>query len=213
MRIWMTGFEPFGGMGANPTERLARDLDRVVVAGVSIEARVLPVTLDAVRQFSSEIAHQASRDEGPAILLATGLAAGRTGLAIERVAINCLDFRIPDNDGRTVRDEAVVDEAPAAYFSTLPVRAIADRWHAADVPGYVSNSAGTYLCNALFYLLAHQLNGLAGMRAGFIHVPYTTDIAPTRTQPSLPYEVVLRGARLAIETTVEQMQTSPGSAL
>ena len=112
----------------------------------------------------------AVRDARPEIVLGLGLAGLRTQVAVERVGINCLDFPFPDNDGVLVEGEEIVPGGPAAYFATLPVRAIAAAWQAEEVPSYLSNTAGTYICNQMLYT-ACRLSEQYGFRAGFIHVP------------------------------------------
>ncbi len=113
---------------------------------------------------------QAIAEARPAIVLGLGLAALRTQVAVERVAINCLDFTIPDNDGVLVEGGPIVPGGPAAYFATVPVREIASAWQAEEVPSYLSNTAGTYVCNQMLYT-ACRLATEGGFRAGFIHLP------------------------------------------
>lgn len=206
MRVILTGFEPFGGDRTNPSARLVEDLAGREVRGLKLETRVLPVTVAGIEAFAREFAGIS----GGAVAVACGLAAGRTGLSAERVAINCYDFRMPDNSGRTALDETIANDGPAAYFSALPVRAIANRWRELDIPGHVSNSAGTFLCNGLFYLLSHYTRDLTDLRAGFIHVPATPDMVRGASQPSLPYDTLLRGAIAAVEATLDALKVLPG---
>lgn len=204
MRVILTGFEPFGGDRTNPSARLAEDLAGRQFRGLKLETRVLPVTVAGIEAFAREF----SAIPGRAVAVACGLAAGRTGLSAERVAVNCYDFRMPDNSGRSAMDEAIANDGPAAYFSGLPVRAIANRWRELDIPGHVSNSAGTYLCNGLFYLLSHHARDRADLRAGFIHVPATPDMVRGPSQPSLPYGALLRGVEAALETSLEVLEAT-----
>jgi pyroglutamyl-peptidase len=161
----------------------------VEVAGRTIVARVLPVTAAAAGPALIQAVHETE----PEMILSLGLASGRTHIAIERVAINVLDFLIPDNDGVQVIDEPVVPGGPAAYFSTIPVKAVAEAWKDGGIPGYVSDTAGTYLCNAALYTALH-LGAERGIRAGFIHLP------------DVPAEVARRGdggASMSLETMHE----------
>src|SRR5205814_8912662 len=115
----------------------------------------------------------------PDVVLGVGLAALRTQVAVERVAINCLDFTIPDNDGALVEGEEIVPGGPAAYFATAPVRAIAAAWQAEEVPSHLSNTAGTYICNQMLYTPCRLADHYA-FRAGFLHVPPLEHVALDR---------------------------------
>ncbi len=156
MRLLLTGFEPFGTHSLNPSMVLAERLGGVV----------LPVS---ARRLTGVLA-KAIEETRPEIVLGLGLADQRTQVAVERVAINCLDFTIPDNDGVLLVDEEIVPGGPAAYFATIPVRVVASAWQAEEVPSYLSNSAGTFICNQMLYT-ACRMAETAGFRAGFIHLP------------------------------------------
>ena len=156
MPVLLTGFEAFGTHRVNPSQLVAERLG----------GAILPVS---VERTAAELEALIDR-ERPDAVLSLGLAALRTQVAVERVAINVLDFAIPDNDGRLVEDEPIDPDGPAAYLATVPVRAIADRWLEDEVPSYLSNTAGTYLCNATLYR-ALALGAKRGFRAGFIHLP------------------------------------------
>lgn len=156
MRLLLTGFEPFGEHRINPSSLLAERLGGVV----------LPVSTGRL----AGVLEAAVDDARPAVVVGLGLAALRTQVAVERVAVNCLDFALPDNDGVLAEGEEIVPGGPAAYFATIPVRAIAAAWQAEEVPSYLSNTAGTYICNQMLYT-ALRLGAERGFRAGFIHVP------------------------------------------
>jgi pyroglutamyl-peptidase len=156
VRVLLTGFEPFGAHQVNPSMLLAERLGGVVLP---VSTRRLPEELERA------IAHAR-----PDIVLGLALAGLRTQVAVERVAINCLDFPFPDNDGALVEGEEIVPGGPAAYFATVPVRAIAAAWQAEEIPSYLSNTAGTYICNQMLYT-ACRLAERYGFRTGFIHVP------------------------------------------
>jgi len=194
--VLLTGFEAFGGDTRNPSEEAVRALDGAVVAGHRVVARVLPCVFGVAR----EQLLQALVDVRPAVVICTGLAAGRLGLTVERVAINVDDARIPDNAGARPVDRPVRDGGPAAYFSTLPIKAIVREWRDAGLPGAVSQSAGTFVCNHVFYALMDALSSpsVPGMaqaggppdaptiggrpRGGFIHLPWV-DLADTLSPP------------------------------
>jgi pyroglutamyl-peptidase len=156
MRLLLTGFEPFGEHRVNPSMLVAERLGGVI----------LPVS---TTRLADEL-ELAIDDAKPDVVLGLGLAALRTQVAVERVAINCLDFTIPDNDGILVQGDEIVAGAPAAYFATVPVREIASAWLAEEIPSYLSNTAGTYICNQMLYT-ACRLAGDRGFKAGFIHLP------------------------------------------
>src|SRR6185436_13314944 len=135
-----------------------------------------------------------------------GEAGGRYRVNPERVAVNIDDFRIPDNAGNKPSDEPVVEGGPAAYFSTLPIRAITERLIEARIPAAISNSAGTFLCNRLFYSVMYAIasEGRA-TKAGFIHLPYLHEqtIPKQVDQPGLSLESIVEAVRLAIEVSLE----------
>jgi pyroglutamyl-peptidase len=177
--ILVTGFGPFGEHTENPSGLLASALDGREVAGEPVAGAVLPVsTAEAPAMLDQAIAAAA-----PDVLLVLGLAAGRNAAAVERAAINVRDFPIPDADGLQVIDEPVLDDGPAAYLTGLPVKAILAAWQDEGLPGYVSNTAGTYLCNQVFYLAAHR-GAAAGFRAGLLHLPALPGGAARSLRPS-----------------------------
>ena len=171
MRVLVTGFEPFGANAENPSQELAR----------AFGGAVLPVSGRRLRA-AFQAAVEGAR---PELVVALGLAELRSELCVERVGINVLDFRIPDNDGYQAVGEPVMSGGPAAYFSSLPLREIERAWREAGIPGSVSNTAGTFCCNQLLYLLRHS-----GLEGGFIHLPPAS---------VLPLEVQRRGVKLALE--------------
>ncbi|HSQ73350.1 MAG TPA: pyroglutamyl-peptidase I, partial [Rubrivivax sp.] len=140
------------------------------------------------------------------IVLALGQASGRSDFSVERIAINVDDARIPCNAGRRPIDEPVVPGAPAAYFGTLPIKAIVATLREAGLPASVSQSAGTYVCNHVFYGLMHALRRRPGVRAGFMHLPLLPEQAAAqaavRVPPSLPLTTLVHGVRLALATAV-----------
>jgi pyroglutamyl-peptidase len=147
----------------------------------------------------------------PQLVLALGVAGGRSEITPERVAINMDDGRICDNAGCQPIDQPVVEGAPAAYFSTLPIKAIVRDLRAAGIPAAVSNSAGTFVCNHLFFGLMHRIatRPLAGgMRGGFIHVPLLPEQAAhlPGALPSLARETLVAGLRIAVRTALQVRQ-------
>ena len=172
MKILLTGFEPFGGEAINPSWELARALEGRAIGEAVVHARLLPCVfgeaLVALRQALLEIE--------PVLVLALGQAGGRNELSIERVAINVDDARIADNAGAQPIDEPVVPDGPAAYFSTLPIKTMVAGLRAAGYPAGVSQTAGTFVCNHVFYGLQHALKD-SPVRSGFMHIPYLPEQA------------------------------------
>lgn len=193
MRLLLTGFEPFGGSSINPS---ALVLDRIRgdhLDHVKIFTSVLPVDSEmAPAQLIQKI--DAIR---PETVLCLGEAPGRPVISIERVAINLLDYRIPDNANRLLSDRPVMENAPTAYFSTLPVRVLYDALINQNIPAELSLTAGSYLCNQIFFHLMHRASVDPGiLSAGFIHLP------------SLPEQVVKRpnvGPSMSLDTLVDAL--------
>jgi pyroglutamyl-peptidase len=196
--VLVTGFEPFDGASVNPSAEVAKRLDGRRLGGAEIRAAVLPVHhVGAAAVVASLLeAHD------PAAVVHLGLAAERAQIALERIAVNLMDYSIPDNAGWQARDEPCVDDGPAAYFSTLPLRAMLEGVHTAGVPAYLSTTAGTYLCNFVMYTTLHALAGRRGARpAGFIHLPRLPSMvaAGHSDEPSMDFGLMLRGVEAALE--------------
>ncbi|WP_067452129.1 pyroglutamyl-peptidase I family protein [Actinomadura macra] len=193
--VVVTGFGPYAEETDNPSGAIAERLDGRQNGGVTVRGLVLPVT---TRGVEGAIAGALERYRPDALVL-TGVAPGRTAPALERVAINVRDFPLPDNGGEEPVDEPVHAEGPDGYFSTLPIKAIVARWTAEDIPGYVSNTAGTFLCNQAFYTARHLTRDTA-VAAGFVHIPITPARAAGiggRPESSMPLDVMERAVLLA----------------
>lgn len=212
LRVLVTGFEPFGGSAVNPSQQLIERLGADGVPGLDIATALLPVS---GRAAASTLREALARTT-PGAVVCLGEDGRRGTIAIERVALNLRDYRLPDNDGTIIEDQPVIADGPAARFATLPVRAIRDAINAADVPVQLSLSAGAFLCNEMLYVLLDELertgNGAIG---GFIHVPRLpeqcgprdTDApgagAPDARAPSMPLETSLRGVTAALSVLVD----------
>ncbi|HYZ51937.1 MAG TPA: pyroglutamyl-peptidase I [Streptosporangiaceae bacterium] len=194
MSVLVTGFGSYGDQTSNPSELLAWALDGQRIAGETITGASLPV---ATAQVGRALA-TAIDNARPRIVVALGVAPGRTAPSLERVAINVRDFPIPDTDGAQPVDEPVVARGPDAYRTALPVKMILSAWRTAGLPGYVSNTAGTYVCNQVFYLVSHRARQ-DGFRAGFIHLPAlpAPDTA-TVPAPSMSLELMEEAVRTAV---------------
>lgn len=193
--VLLTGFEPFGGDRVNPSAEIVRQLNGEIIAGHAVKGVVLPcVFRRAPDQLSEHI-----RLDMPVLVICLGLASGRTAITPERVAVNISDAPIPDNAGCQPVDEPIVRGGPAAYFSTLPTKAIVQALRTRGIPSELSHTAGTFVCNHLFYSLMHHLATLpCAPMGGFIHVPATTD----QQIAGLPLNLTIEGVRVAIQTAL-----------
>jgi pyroglutamyl-peptidase len=201
MKALVTGFEPFGGDKVNPAFEALRQLPPRL-GKLAITTRALPTA------FGRAIAvlEDAVLTTAPDIVLAVGLAGGRAALSLERVAINIDDARIPDNDGQQPIDRPIAAGGPPAYFTTLPIKAAVKALREAGLPAAVSNSAGTFVCNHVFYGLMHlaACRGLA-LRGGFLHVPWLPSQAAQQGNaaggvPSMALADITRGIEIILET-------------
>lgn len=165
--VLVTGFEPFGGDALNPSMTLAQALDGSHIEGHTVRGVVLPCRFDLAPMALARALAQCQ----PALVVCLGLAGSRTAVSIERVALNLIDARIGDNAGNQPIDTPVLSGAAPAYFSTLPVKALAAALRRAGIPAEVSHSAGTFVCNQVFFSLMHQLCLYPGVRGGFVHLP------------------------------------------
>jgi pyroglutamyl-peptidase len=195
MQALVTGCEPFGGEAVNPAfEALAQLSPRI--GALAVAMRVLPAVfgraLDALGEAVAEIA--------PDIVLCVGLAGGRAALSLERVAINIDDARIPDNAGQQPIDRPCIPSGPPAYFSTLPIKAAVAALREAGLPAVVSNTAGTFVCNHVFYGLMHlAATRRPALRGGFLHVPYLpSQAARHHGAPSMALEQIVRGIEIVL---------------
>ncbi len=195
--LLLTGFEPFGGAARNPSGEIARRLHGTVVAGHRVAGALLPCVFGAANR---ELKRQL-RATQPALVICLGQAGGRADITPERVAINLDDARIADNAGRQPIDRPIAKRGPATYWSTLPIKAIVAALRRRGIPASVSQTAGTFVCNHVFYGLMHELRAQKRVRGGFIHVPFLP--AQTKTQPSLPLEKMTAAIRIAIGTAVK----------
>lgn len=200
-KLLLTTFEPFAGEAINPSAEAARQIEGVAFPDALITVVELPVD----RYRGVDIALELIRSGHPDIVIMLGEAGRRYRINPERVAINIDDFRIPDNTGNQPTDEPIIEGGPAGYFSTLPIRAITDRIKTAHIPAAISNTAGTYLCNRLFYSVMHFINvERLPINAGFIHLPYLHEQAINKDSdvPSLSRESIVEAVRLAIEVSL-----------
>ncbi|MGC4093689.1 MAG: pyroglutamyl-peptidase I [Polyangiaceae bacterium] len=208
--ILVTGFEPFGGEQINPSAEVARSLDATSVQGRRVVGVVLPcVFLRAQRMLLQQL----ERTQ-PELVICLGQAGGRAALGIERVAINLNDAPIADNAGRRPVDRPVVRGGPVGYWSTLPIKALVQTLTRAGLPAEVSQTAGTFVCNHVFYVLMHALSTPArhAVRGGFVHLPFLPSQVGRLRAPSLPLADAVRAVELCLETTLRRRRDVRASA-
>ncbi|WP_368564879.1 pyroglutamyl-peptidase I [Pseudoxanthomonas sp. UTMC 1351] len=209
--VLLTGFAPFGGETINPSWEAVAALDGCRIHGHRVVTRQLPVTFGE----SLKALQAALRETSPSLVICIGQAGGRAQLSLERIAINIDDARIPDNAGKQPIDAPIVEDGPAAYFSTLPIKAMMAGLRNAGFPAEVSQTAGTYVCNHVFYGLMHALRNKRNVRGGFIHTPYApAQAAAYPGAASLSTEVVTEAIRLAIRialTTAADSKLAAGA--
>ena len=198
--ILLTGFEPFAGDDVNPSQEIVRTLDGEIIHGHRVVGAVLPVVFAATLPLLEHLLDSTR----PALVLALGQAGGRSELSLERIAVNLVDARIADNEGMQPADEPVVAGAAAAYFSTLPLKAIEAHLQALGIPVAASLSAGTFVCNQLFFALAHRLaTRHSTARSGFMHVPWLPrQVALHPGQPSMALDTMIAGVRATLECSL-----------
>lgn len=218
--VLVTGFAPFGGETVNPSQLIAQALHGTQIAGHRVVGAILPTEFAASLPALAKLIAQ----HAPELVLALGQAGGREGISLERVAINLIDARIPDNAGAQPVDVPVVKNARNAYFSTLPLKAMLARLHAAGIPAALSQTAGTFVCNQVFFGLLHLLqtgravssSGRArtpntplplarrkGVRGGFMHVPYLPEQAARHPgAPAMALQQMIEAATLCLDAAL-----------
>ncbi|VXC58063.1 Pyrrolidone-carboxylate peptidase [Enterobacterales bacterium 8AC] len=202
-KVLITGFEPFGGERVNPSWEVVKQLDQREVAGARVVARQLPCVFGE----ALTVLNAAIDESQPVLVLAVGQAGGRVDITLERVAINVDDARIPDNQGQQPIDQAIVQQGPVAYFSTLPIKAMVNALREAGIPASVSQTAGTYVCNHVMYGLLHRLAGQQAVKGGFIHIPYLPEQAAFHPgAPSMAAQTLLIALELAILVALQVEQ-------
>ena len=189
-KVLLTGFEPFGTATSNPSGEIVKQ-----ISGDNIVTAILPV---AYAQ-SAEALLGLIEHHKPDVVICLGQAEGRTQITPERIAINLDDARLADNEGVTRIDEPILVDGPVAYVSTLPIKEFVTVINAAGVPAAVSLSAGTFLCNHIFYVAQDALRGTK-VRSGFVHVPLMDSQAPEFPGlPTMPLDQMVKAVRAMLE--------------
>lgn len=209
MKILVSGFEPFGEMSINPTQEIVEKISEIPFNGAQIKSVLLPVNYD-------ECAEQIIKyiiEEKPDVVISCGLYAGRTAITPERIGINMKDIMAedptPDNKGNKPLDEQIDSEGPDGLFSTLPNRKIVNNLLEENIPSFISNTAGTYICNNTLYGVLNyvQKNNL-NIKVGFIHFPASSEMAIGKpAMPSMPIDVMIKSLTIAVETCIEEFSS------
>lgn len=204
MKILVTGFDPFGGEKINPALETIKRLPDTILG-----AQIIKLEIPTVVGKSLAKIKEAVEKENPDVVLSIGQAGGRSEITVERIGINIDDCRIPDNEGNQPIDEPVIKGGPAAYFVTVPIKAIVENIKAHNIPASISNTAGTFICNHVCYGVAHlaAARTAAGkpMKSGFIHIPFLPEqvIGKPALTPSMSLETIVSGITHALEAIVK----------
>ena len=169
-KVLLTGFGPFAGSSLNPSQEIVNEIAKINNPAIEIITAILPVVFGEASAKLLELIAL----EKPDVVISLGQAEGRTQITPERVAVNLDDARIADNNGVILIDQPIVNGGPNSYFSTLPVKEIVAAISANGIAAAPSLSAGTFVCNHIFYHLQHSLTGTK-IKSGFIHVPLMTE--------------------------------------
>lgn len=206
MKLLLTAFDPFGGQNINPALEAVKQIPDQIH-----NTTIIKLEVPTVFNKSIEILSKAIEEHLPDAVLCIGQAGGRTAITPERVAINIDDAGIADNEGNQPLDQPIRPDGAAAYFSSLPIKAMAARIREAGIPAAISNSAGTFVCNHLMYGLLYTLNqNYPHMKGGFIHVPYIPSQVINRPAPSMELSDIVRGLECAI-LAIEENNTDISS--
>lgn len=198
-RVLLTAFDAFGEEKINPAEEALENID---LGSENFE--VFKLTLPTVFKKSSTLLIECIEKIKPSSVICLGQAGGRAAITPERIAINVDDAELADNEGNIPKDSPIKEDGPAAYFSTLPIKSIVEELKRKQIPASISNTAGTFVCNHVFYSLMHYAaENSPGLLAGFIHLPYLPEQAAEKNMPSLPLEKIVEAIKIAVVETVK----------
>ena len=210
MKILVTGFDPFGGETVNPAYEAVKLLPDTIGG-----AQIFKLEIPTVFSLSGPAVEEGIKKYQPDVVLCVGQAGGRASISVEKVAINFVDARIPDNNGEQPLDEPLQADGPAAYFATIPVKAMMQHVREKGLPCAVSYTAGTYVCNSIMYNVLYMCEKrYPNIRAGFIHVPFACGqvIDKALTTPSMSLETIAKSLEYAIEAVAMDKAEAKASA-
>lgn len=200
MKVLVTGFDPFGGESVNPAFEAVKLLPDMIAG-----AEIIKLEIPTVFSKSGPAVEEGIKKYNPDVVINVGQAGGRSCVTIEQVAVNLAEARIPDNAGEQPMDEPLQADGPAAYFATIPVKAIVKNTREHGLPCHVSYTAGTYVCNCVMYNVLHMAaTKYPHIRAGFIHVPFACEQVVNKPNGTACMSVsdISRAIEYAIEATV-----------
>jgi len=197
-KLLITGFEPFGGDDKNPALEAVKRLEGLELEGAVVVTCSVPVVL---QRSIDTVIHEIKKHK-PDYVVTVGQAGGRCAITPERVAINIDDYRIPDNDGHQPIDQKVEETGPDAYLSTLPIKAMVKAMQDKGIPAQVSNTAGTFVCNHLFYGIQHYLRE-TNIKHGFVHIPLMNEQCTDGSKPTMSLDSIVEGLGIAAQAIVD----------
>lgn len=203
--LLLTGFEPFDGAARNPSA----DAVNTVAADYDGPHELIVATLPVAFESSARRLRALIDRHSPDAVIATGLAGGRPQIAVERIGVNLMDARIPDNDGAQPLDAPCEPDGPAARFATLPVKHLVRVLTAHGLPVQLSLSAGSYVCNHVLYTALGAVPD--GTVTGFVHLLWSTGTAPAGA-PHLADGELARAVRLVVDHALDAEIQEPGGS-
>ncbi|MEG0107701.1 MAG: pyroglutamyl-peptidase I [Lachnospiraceae bacterium] len=197
MKVLVTGFDPFGGEAVNPAYEAVKRLPKEIAGAV-----VTTIEIPTVYWKSGIVLEKSIMKEEPDVVLCVGQAGGRSNITVEKVAINLAEARIKDNEGAQPIDKPLEIDGAAAYFASIPVKAIVGHMKRNGIPANISYTAGTFVCNDVMYHLLYMIDKkYKRLKGGFIHVPFAPEqvIDKPDGTPSMSVEMITKGLECAIE--------------
>ncbi|WP_313340992.1 pyroglutamyl-peptidase I [Sedimentibacter sp.] len=214
MKILVTGFDPFGGEKVNPAYEAVKLLPDSIAG-----ADIIKLEIPTVFTRSVSVVEEGIKKHQPDVVLSIGQAGGRSSITVEKVAINLAEARIPDNDGEQPLDQKLKEDGDTAYFATIPVKAMVNHIRENGIPANVSYTAGTYVCNSIMYNVLYMTHkSYPNIKAGFIHVPFSTEQAAQKPDgiASMPVETISKAIEYALEViakNIEEINESMGTIM
>ena len=205
MKILVTGFDPFGGEKVNPAYEAVQLLPDKISS-----SDIVKIEIPTAFSKSALVVEEAIKKYNPDVVLNIGQAGGRSSITVEKVAINLAEARIPDNEGEQPIDKKLQQDGETAYFATIPVKAMVKNIRDHGIPANISYTAGTYVCNSIMYNVLYMIHKrYTNIRAGFIHVPFSTKQVVDKPEgtASMSVETIVKALEYAIEVIVENKET------
>lgn len=208
-KVLLTGFGPFGEDNINPALEVIKQFEnhakKFLTDTIEVHIKELPVVFGEAIEVFKEIVQEIQPD----LIVSVGQAGGSMGISLERIGINLNDARIADNKGNAPQDEKIEEKGAAAYFTTIDIRATYNELKAKGIPVFISNSAGTYVCNNIIYGALHFLSineKFSKIKYGFIHIPYLPEQAAEKKKilPSMSLDLVKEAIKVIIDVNLAQ---------